>query len=58
MMSVYCSCGNIVSLDYRKMSLKLLLGKDLQCTKCRNLRISDEIEKLDNIFNGSTDEEC
>lgn len=39
-MSIYCSCGRIVTLDRSKMRLKLDLGKELQCMSCRNARIS------------------
>ena len=34
------------------MSVKLSMGKPLECTKCRNKRISEEIELLDRHFNG------
>ncbi len=58
LMSVYCKCGRIVVLDRSEMRLKLSLGKDLQCMKCRNMRISEEIDALDNLFNGIVEEDC
>lgn len=52
MMSVYCSCGRIVVLDRSEMRLRLRLGKELECTSCRNRRISEEIDEMDSHFNG------
>lgn len=52
MMNVYCECGRIVWLDRSAMCLKLRIGKKLECTSCRNKRISDEIEILDRHFDG------
>lgn len=52
MMNVYCECGRIVWLDRSAMRLKLNMGKNLECTSCRNKRISDEIEILDRHFDG------
>jgi len=57
-MCVYCACGRIVALDRSEMQLKLSLGKELQCTSCRNARISLEIETMNNLFDGIVDEEC
>ena len=57
-MCVYCSCGRIVALDRTEMQLKLALGKELQCTSCRNRRISDEIDYLNDLYDGKIDEEC
>ena len=56
-MCVYCACGRIVSLDRSEMALKLSLGKELQCTSCRNARISDEIDYMNDLYNGLIDEE-
>ena len=56
-MCVYCKCGRIVRLDRSEMQLKLSLGKELQCTSCRNARISEEIEYLNALYNGLIDEE-
>lgn len=57
-MCVYCACGRIVALDRKEMQLKISLGKELQCTACRNHRISAEIDYLNDLFDGKTDEEC
>lgn len=51
-MSVYCACGRIVTLDRREMMIRLELGKDLECSKCRNQRISMEIDALNDHFSG------
>ena len=56
-MCVYCACGRIVTLDRSEMQLKLSLGKELQCTTCRNRRISEEIDFLNNLYDGLIDEE-
>ena len=56
-MCVYCSCGRIVALDRAEMQLKLSLGKELQCTTCRNRRISEEIDYLNNLYDGVITEE-
>ena len=50
MMSVYCGCGRIVNQDRSEMKLKLDLGKELECTTCRNTRISHEIDELNQHF--------
>jgi hypothetical protein len=51
-MSVYCACGRIVTLDRKEMMVRLELGKDLECSKCRNQRISMEIDALNDHFSG------
>ena len=56
-MCVYCACGRIVALDRSEMKLKLALGKDLECTTCRNRRISEEIDYLNNLYDGIITEE-
>jgi len=56
-MCVYCACGRIVALDRSEMKLKLALGKDLECTTCRNRRISEEIDYLNNLYDGVITEE-
>jgi hypothetical protein len=48
----YCACGKIVDLDKKKMNLKKSLKKDLECTACRNARISKEIDFLNEYFDG------
>ena len=57
-MCVYCACGRIVALDRSEMMLKLSLGKELQCTSCRNARISKEIEYMNDLYDGLINEEC
>ena len=57
MMSVYCSCGRIVVLDRSDMKLKLSLGKQLECMSCRNARISEEIDSINNHFDGVQDDD-
>ena len=52
MMSVYCECGRIVVLDRAEMHLRLGLGKELECSTCRNARISREIDAMNDHFNG------
>ncbi len=52
MMSVYCNCGRIVVLDRSEMRIRLQLGKELECTGCRNARISQEIDSMNDHFNG------
>lgn len=49
-MSVYCSCGRIVNLDRDEMNIRISLGKELECSKCRNQRISIEIDALNEHF--------
>ncbi len=57
MKKIYCKCGRIIGLDYSQMKLKLALGKELECTECRNARISKDIDDLNCIFDGETVEE-
>ena len=57
LMKVYCNCGRIVGLDASQMTLKLSLRKELECTYCSNLRISHDIEELNAIFDGTSEEE-
>ncbi|MGN0099168.1 MAG: hypothetical protein ACI38Y_07580 [Candidatus Methanomethylophilaceae archaeon] len=56
MMSVYCGCGRIVNQDRSEMMLKLDLGKELECTTCRNTRISHEIDELNQHFDPAQEE--
>ena len=55
-MSVYCSCGRIMDLDRQEMEFKICLGKELECSTCRNQRIGHEIDMLNAIFAGLVDE--
>jgi len=54
---IYCGCGKIVDLDKRKMSVKKSLKKNLECSTCRNARISREIDFLNDHFDGNFSEE-
>ncbi|MCQ2052669.1 MAG: hypothetical protein MJZ03_01860 [archaeon] len=50
MKTIYCKCGCIVAVDSAQMKLKLLLGKELECPKCRNQRISKDIDEMNDRF--------
>ena len=50
MKKIYCKCGCIIGLDSSEMKLKLKLGKELECTDCRNARISREIDEMNMHF--------
>lgn len=52
-MKIYCSCGRIVNLDKREMTIKFALGKEVECPFCRNNRISHEIDELNSLYDGS-----
>ena len=56
MKKIYCSCGCIIGLDSAQMNLKLKLGKELECTKCRNSRISRDIDEINAHFSGPEEE--
>ncbi|MCL2148340.1 MAG: hypothetical protein FWH47_03265 [Methanomassiliicoccaceae archaeon] len=49
-MKIYCPCGKIVDLGKREMGVKLSLKKELECTACRNARISRDIDFLNDLF--------
>lgn len=51
MKKVYCKCGCIVDLDGKYLDRRLMLGKDIECIHCRNVRISKEIDELNAHFN-------
>ena len=57
-MKIYCACGRIVDLDKKAMKLKLTLKKDTECTLCRNMRISKDIEGLNDHFEGNSAEDA
>ena len=44
---IYCSCGRLADIDRMACKVKKSLHKDLECARCRNLRIAREIELLD-----------
>lgn len=52
---IYCSCGRIVGLDPSEVILKHKLGKELQCITCRNLRISQELDSMNEPFDSSSE---
>ena len=54
MKKIYCKCGCIIGLDSSQMKLKLKLGKELECTECRNARISKDIDELNMHFSSET----
>lgn len=54
---VYCCCGRIVDLDSGYFARRIQLGKPVECFHCRNLRISREIDELNDIFSGVKSEE-
>ncbi|MCL2607178.1 MAG: hypothetical protein FWD92_01285 [Methanomassiliicoccaceae archaeon] len=56
MLKIYCKCGNIVSLDKGMIWTKKNLRKKIECTACRNRRISFDIEYLNGLFDGTLDE--
>ena len=58
MKSIYCKCGNIIRIDSAQVNVKLALGKELECPKCRNARISKDIDEIEMHFNGIEAEEC
>ena len=43
---IYCSCGRLVDIDRNACKVKKNLHKELECARCRNLRIAREIEFL------------
>jgi hypothetical protein len=51
MRKTYCKCGRIIGLDSSQVDVKIHLGKDLECSVCRNARISREIDDMNNHFN-------
>ena len=57
MKKVYCPCGCIVDLDKSYFERRLILGKDLECVHCRNIRISREIDELNAHFDGTEADE-
>ena len=56
MQKIYCKCGNIVSIDKSVVRTKELLKKRVECTACRNNRISVDIEYLNSYYDGTLDE--
>ena len=54
MKKIYCRCGCIIGLDSAEMKLKLKLGKELECTNCRNASISRDIDELNSHVGGES----
>ncbi|MDR3282314.1 MAG: hypothetical protein LBS92_01735 [Candidatus Methanoplasma sp.] len=57
LIKIYCICGRIVDLDKKEMAVKLSLRKDIECPVCRNMRISRDIDCLDQHFERQDEEE-
>ncbi|MDR0791437.1 MAG: hypothetical protein LBE47_02740 [Methanomassiliicoccaceae archaeon] len=55
MSKIYCECGNIVSLDGNMVRTKKRLRKLVECTICRNHRISFDIDYLNGLYDGTLD---
>jgi hypothetical protein len=56
-MKIYCACGKIVDLDRKAMNIKKSLKKELECTTCRNARISKDIDILNCCSEGDSSAE-
>ncbi|MCQ2079832.1 MAG: hypothetical protein MJZ38_07250 [archaeon] len=50
---IYCNCGRFVDIDSKALLLKQLLHKPIECSHCRNFRISQELAS----FNEARDSE-
>lgn len=57
MKKVYCPCGRIMDLDISYFNRRLGLGKPVECVRCRNIRISNEIDELNAHFSGEPETE-
>jgi len=55
---IYCKCGSIVDLDKEHVVLKKKLKKSVECPMCRNMRISNDIDTMNDYFAGVVPEEC
>lgn len=47
---IYCKCGRIVDFDRCGCELKKSLHKEVECSRCRNDRISRELDSLDEHY--------
>ena len=56
MKKIYCTCGSIVDLDRDYFNIRMGLGKQIECSHCRNARVSREIDELNNHFLGIDEE--
>lgn len=52
---IYCACGRIVDLDKSTIVIKCSLKKEVECTVCRNIRISRDIDILNAHFDPRED---
>ena len=57
MRKIYCTCGRIVDIDRSYFSIRTNLGKQVECSRCRNHRIGREIDALNDHFMGISEEE-
>ncbi len=58
MLDVDCdNCGVRIGLDSSVVSVKHQLHKPVECPICRNMRVSKEMELLENEFRGMKSEE-
>ena len=48
---IYCSCGRIVDIDTQTYCRRLMMHKPVECYHCRNIRISAELDMLDEHYN-------
>ncbi len=52
MRKIYCSCGRIVDIDGGYFKRRMNLGKQVECSVCRNERVGREIDELNAHFMG------
>jgi hypothetical protein len=50
MTRVLCKCGAVAELDRSVLKTKRYLGKNVECRRCRNIRIAREKEELDKEY--------
>lgn len=48
-----CGCGAIADLDSEVVRRKRTLGKHVECSRCRNVRIAREKEEMERHFSGA-----
>ena len=48
---IYCSCGRFVDIGRETYRRRVALHKPVECNRCRNLRISMELDALDEHYN-------
>ncbi|MDH7508479.1 MAG: hypothetical protein QHH00_03665 [Methanomassiliicoccales archaeon] len=53
---ILCECGAIADIDSTVVRLKHKLGKEIECTACRNQRIARELEALQAHFTNPDEE--